>query len=101
MRSTIEYPYMEAKDIARILGKDRALLTHKAKVSADQLTLPGRDYVSRAFGDSDRPAPVLRNLQTMFDNGRLRGTGYLSIFPVDQGIEHTGGASFAASQSVN
>lgn len=86
---------MEAKDIARILGKDRALLTHKAKVSADQLTLPGRDYVSRAFGDSDRPAPVLRNLQTMFDNGRLRGTGYLSIFPVDQGIEHTGGASFA------
>lgn len=59
------------------------------------LTLPGPDFVERAFAGSDRPVPVLRNLQSIFDHGRLGGTGYVSILPVDQGIEHTAGASFA------
>jgi class I fructose-bisphosphate aldolase len=57
--------------------------------------LPGADYVDRSYGLSDRPTPVLKSLQQLFDNGRLRGTGYLSILPVDQGIEHSAGASFA------
>ena len=59
------------------------------------LQLPGPDFVDRVFGISDRPLPVLRSLQTMFTHGRLAGTGYLSILPIDQGIEHSAGASFA------
>ena len=65
------------------------------KISSDRLHLPGPDWVSRIFGQSDRSIPVLRSLEQMFSHGRLGGTGYLSILPVDQGIEHGAGASFA------
>jgi class I fructose-bisphosphate aldolase len=65
------------------------------KISKDDLHLPGPDFVDRVWKDSDRSVPVVRSIQQMYDNGRLGGTGYLSILPVDQGIEHSGGASFA------
>ena len=65
------------------------------KISKDRLHLPGPDFVSRVFGPSDRSIPVLRSLEAMYAHGRLGGTGYLSILPVDQGIEHGAGASFA------
>ncbi|HVD47102.1 MAG TPA: class I fructose-bisphosphate aldolase, partial [Candidatus Limnocylindria bacterium] len=80
-----------------ILGEDaRALLEHKCQtVPKVQLHLPGPDFVDRIWKDSDRPTRVLRSLQSLFEHGRLSGTGYLSILPVDQGIEHTAGASFA------
>jgi len=65
------------------------------KIPKDRLHLPGPDWVDRVFGPSDRPIPVLRSLQQLYDHGRLGGTGYLSILPIDQGIEHSGGASFA------
>jgi class I fructose-bisphosphate aldolase len=71
-------------------------LEHECKkVPGSRLHLPGPDFVDRVWLCSDRPASVLRSLQSLFDHGRLRGTGYLSILPVDQGIEHSGGASFA------
>src|SRR4051794_38741268 len=73
-----------------------SLLTHRCEtISKDRLHLPGPDFVDRVVRDSDRPTPVLRSLQTLFDHGRLAGTGYVSILPVDQGIEHSAGASFA------
>jgi class I fructose-bisphosphate aldolase len=83
--------------IQQLLGDQaRNLLEHKcATVHRDLLYLPGPDFIDRVLLASDRSAPVLRNLQSLFDHGRLRGTGYLSILPVDQGIEHSGGASFA------
>ena len=65
------------------------------KISRDRLHLPGGDFVDRIFGPSDRNIQTLMNLQTLFDHGRLGGSGYVSILPVDQGIEHSGGASFA------
>ena len=65
------------------------------KIPRESLHVPGPDWVSRAFGASDRNIPTLRSLESMFATGRLGGTGYLSILPVDQGIEHAGGASFA------
>ena len=65
------------------------------KISKDKLHLPGPDFVDRIFAASDRNNRVLVNLQRMFGTGRLAGTGYMSILPVDQGIEHSGGASFA------
>lgn len=65
------------------------------KIAKDRLHLPGPDWVDRIFGPTDRSVPVLRSLQQLFSHGRLGGTGYLSILPVDQGIEHAGGASFA------
>ncbi|MBD0346252.1 MAG: class I fructose-bisphosphate aldolase [Coleofasciculus sp. Co-bin14] len=74
-------------------GKD--LLTYKAKVSKDLLHLPGSDSVERIFSNSDRNPQVLRSLQQLYSAGRLANTGYLSILPVDQGIEHSAGASFA------
>ncbi|MEY2937132.1 MAG: Fructose-bisphosphate aldolase class 1 [Pseudomonadota bacterium] len=71
-------------------------LEHQSKtVAKEKLHLPGPDFVSREFGSSDRSPQVLRSLQDMFSHGRLAGTGYLSILPVDQGIEHSAGASFA------
>jgi len=83
-------------NVRDLLGNDaESLLTYKAKVTAERLLLPGSDYVDRAYALSDRPTPVLRNLQALFSHGRLAGTGYLSILPVDQGIEHSAGASFA------
>ena len=72
------------------------LLNHRCEtIGQDSLSLPGPDFVDRVTAANDRPIPVLRNLQAIFDHGRLAGTGYLSILPVDQGIEHTAGASFA------
>jgi class I fructose-bisphosphate aldolase len=84
-------------NIETLLGADAEyLLGHVSKtVSKDLLHIPGPDWVDRIFMQSDRPTPVLRSLQQLFDHGRLAGTGYLSILPVDQGIEHTAGASFA------
>ena len=83
--------------IKDLLGeRSEYFLDYQSKtLNKDQLHLPGPDFVDRAWLNSDRPAPVLRSLQTLFDHGRLRGTGYVSILPVDQGIEHSAGASFA------
>lgn len=83
--------------IEELLGdKASYLLEHQCKtIPRDQLHLPGPDFVDRVLTASDRSANVLRNMQALFDHGRLRGTGYLSILPVDQGIEHSAGASFA------
>src|SRR5438874_9485890 len=80
-----------------ILGNDaQDLLEHECKtIPKSQLHLPGPDFITRIFATSDRPTRVLRSLESLFDHGRLAGTGYLSILPVDQGIEHTAGASFA------
>jgi len=88
---------MTFSNIQSILGKDaETLLKHTCKtVGKEKLHLPGSDWVDRIFGPSDRNIRVLRSLQTMFNHGRLGGTGYLSILPVDQGIEHSAGASFA------
>jgi len=72
------------------------LLNHTCKtITKDLLHLPGADFIERIFVPSDRPISVLRSLQSIFNHGRLAGTGYLSILPVDQGIEHSAGASFA------
>ncbi|MBN3899095.1 MAG: class I fructose-bisphosphate aldolase [Nostoc sp. NOS(2021)] len=86
----------EANSIESLLGKEAEdLLTHKAKVSRDLIHLPGPDFVDRIWLNSDRNPQVLRNLQLLYSTGRLANTGYLSILPVDQGIEHSAGASFA------
>jgi len=83
--------------ITDLLGAGaKALLEHKSTgIPKEQLHLPGPDWVDRIHVHSDRPTPVLRSLQSLFGTGRLAGTGYLSILPVDQGIEHSAGASFA------
>jgi class I fructose-bisphosphate aldolase len=83
--------------VEELLGSQAGyFLEHQCKtVSKDLLHLPGPDFIDRVWLASDRPAPVLRNLQALFGHGRLNGTGYLSILPVDQGIEHSAGASFA------
>ena len=88
---------MPAKNITGLLGdKAEYLLNHQCKTfSKDQLHLPGPDFVDRIWVNSDRNPSVLRNLQAMYGHGRLANTGYLSILPVDQGIEHSAGASFA------
>ncbi len=84
-------------DIQTLLGDEAEdLLGHRCStIAGDLLHLPGPDYVDRVTAQSDRKTGVLRALQTMYDHGRLGGTGYLSILPVDQGVEHAGGASFA------
>ncbi|HDH58074.1 MAG TPA: class I fructose-bisphosphate aldolase [Bacteroidetes bacterium] len=83
--------------IRELLGNeaDHLLKFNTPKIPKEQIHVPGPDWVERIFTPSDRPTPVLRSLQTLFGHGRLGGTGYLSILPVDQGIEHSGGASFA------
>jgi fructose-bisphosphate aldolase, class I len=87
---------IEANSIESLLGKEgEDLLTYKAKVSQDLLHLPSPDFVDRIWLNSDRNPQVLRNLQLLYSTGRLANTGYLSILPVDQGIEHSAGASFA------
>jgi len=88
---------MSIKKIQELLGKDAdSLLTHKCKtVDKGQLHLPGPDFVDRIFTGTNRNTQVLRNLQSIYGHGRLANTGYLSILPVDQGIEHSAGASFA------
>ncbi|MBS1848476.1 MAG: class I fructose-bisphosphate aldolase [Actinobacteria bacterium] len=84
-------------DIAALLGDEAdALLGYEAKgIPAAALTLPGPDYLDRVMVDSDRSPQVLRNLASLFGHGRLAGSGYVSILPVDQGIEHSAAASFA------
>ncbi len=84
-------------NIADLLGADAgSLLEHRCQtIPRESLNLPGPDFVSRVWTESDRSAQVLRNIQSLMGHGRLAGTGYLSILPVDQGIEHSGGASFA------
>src|SRR5436190_19190631 len=83
--------------IEEVLGDDaHDLLEHKCQtVPKEQLHLPGADFVDRVWKDSDRPTRVLRSIESLLDHGRLGGTGYVSILPVDQGIEHSAGASFA------
>lgn len=84
-------------DIKNVLGDEaRSLLEHQCKtIPKEYLYVPGPDFVDRVFSASDRPVPVLKSLQMLFQSGRLSGTGYVSILPVDQGIEHSAGASFA------
>lgn len=87
----------EMNSIEKALGdKAKYYLEHNCKtVNKDLLHLPGPDFVDRVVASTDRNPRVLLSLQTLFNSGRLAGTGYLSILPVDQGIEHSGGASFA------
>lgn len=82
---------------SKYLGDEAdSLLTYECRgIPRSALHLPGPDFIDRVVSQSDRPVPVLRNLALLFDSGRLRRTGYLSILPVDQGIEHSAGASFA------
>ena len=86
-------------DIAALLGDEASsLLEHRATAFPKEwLTLPGPGFVAEVLGQSDRRPTVLRNLSTLYNHGRLGGTGYLSILPVDQGIEHSAAASFAAN----
>jgi class I fructose-bisphosphate aldolase len=87
---------MALKKIEEILGdKAESLLNHKCKIDKSTLTLPSPDYLDDIFSKSDRNNRVLGSMQQLMDHGRLGGTGYCSIFPVDQGIEHSAGASFA------
>src|SRR3954464_8591460 len=87
----------QSKKIAELLGSDAdALLNYTAKgFKKDQLHLPGPDFVDRILSPTDRRPQVLRNFQQIINHGRLAGTGYVSILPVDQGIKHSAGASFA------
>lgn len=84
------------KIVAHLGTESESLLKHECKtIDKTLLHLPGGDFVDRIMLYTDRNIPVLRNIQSIFDNGRLSGTGYVSILPVDQGIEHSAGASFA------
>jgi class I fructose-bisphosphate aldolase len=87
----------KTNDLEALLGADaKSLLEHKCVgIPKETIHAPGADYVDRIYSVSDRPIPVLRSLQQLLNHGRLGGTGYLSILPVDQGIEHSAGASFA------
>ncbi|PHM75210.1 class I fructose-bisphosphate aldolase [Xenorhabdus kozodoii] len=86
-------------DIVKLLGKDaESLLQHQCNtIPRENLYLPGTDFVDRVMLENNRPNTVLRSMQTLLDHGRLAGTGYLSILPVDQGVEHSASASFAAN----
>ena len=88
---------MSANKVTELLGKEgEDLLKHQCNtISKDMLHLPGSDFVERSFGPTNRSPQVLRNLQALYGHGRLGGTGYVSFLPVDQGIEHSAGASFA------
>ncbi|MDR1510549.1 MAG: class I fructose-bisphosphate aldolase [Synergistaceae bacterium] len=82
--------------ITELLGeKAESLLNHKCAVDKSSLTLPGPDYLDRVFAATDRSNRVLGSLASLFNSGNLAGTGYISILPVDQGIEHSAGASFS------
>jgi fructose-bisphosphate aldolase, class I len=83
--------------LTQLLGSESEyLLAHESRtIPKGSLQLPGSDFIERVFAPTDRPVPVLRSLAAMFGHGRLGGTGYLSILPIDQGIEHSAGASFA------
>jgi len=83
-------------DIEKLLGDEaKDILEYRAKVSKDMLHLPGPDFFERVLVHTDRPTAVLRNMRSVFSHGRLANTGYLSILPVDQGIEHSAGSAFA------
>src|SRR6202167_3703221 len=86
-----------AINIEKLLGDEaQDLLGYECKgITADELTLPGPDYIDRVLLSSDRPIPVVRNLASVYAHGRLGGTGYLSLLPVDQGVEHSAAPSFA------
>lgn len=88
---------MNLDNISQLLGSDADNLLNfsNPKIKKESLHLPGHDFVDRAFGGSNRSPQVLRSLQALYGNGRLANTGYVSILPVDQGIEHSAGASFA------
>lgn len=88
---------LSTSQIEELLGKDAdSLLNHTSStIPKNNLYLPSPDHVGNVWGQSDRNIRTLRNMQAIYDHGRLGGTGYLSILPVDQGIEHSGGASFA------
>ncbi len=88
--------------IQELLGGDAETLLNYSnpKISKENLYVPSSDFVDRVWLDSDRTPQVLRSIQTLFDNGRLAKTGYLSILPVDQGIEHSAGASFAPNPKL-
>lgn len=91
-------PHLMANpNLTALLGDQAAhLLDHRCTtIDASLLHVPGPDYVDRIWAHSNRPNPVLRSLQTLFDHGRLGGSGYLSILPVDQGIEHSAGSAFS------
>ncbi len=88
------------KEIESLLGADKALLTHKCEtIAKENLHLPTMENVEKVFEMSDRPAKVRKHLKDLYSCGRLADTGYLSILPVDQGVEHSAGASFAANPS--
>ncbi len=84
-----------------LLGDEaESLLSHQCEgIPRSMISTPGPDFVERVFTQTDRPLPVLRNLQSLLDHGRLAGTGYVSILPVDQGVEHTAASSFAPEPS--
>ena len=87
---------MSAKIIELLGSNADNLLKHNCKtISKENIHLPGNDFVDRIFAGSNRNPQVLRSLNQLYNTGRLSGTGYLSILPVDQGIEHSAGASFA------
>ena len=92
---------MELRKIRDILGDQAALLEHQCKtIAASSLTLPSPSYIDDMLAHSDRTPRVLGALQQMMSHGRLANTGYLSILPVDQGIEHSAGASFAPNPQM-
>ena len=97
MNSSISVAASTHGIVSELLGAEAdKLLTHQCTtISRELLHAPGPDFVDRVLSSTDRRIPVLRNLQSIFDHGRLGGTGYVSILPVDQGIEHSAGASFA------
>ena len=87
---------MDTAKIKEMLGADAdSILNHKPKISKESLHVPGPDFMDRVWVGSDRNPQVIRSLGQLFHNGRLAGSGYVSILPVDQGIEHSAGASFA------
>jgi len=87
---------LRIEEISDLLGKDSELLKfNNPKVKRNQITIPNTDFVDSVFRDSDRNNRVLVNLNNLYKNGRLGNSGYLSILPVDQGVEHSGGSSFA------
>ena len=89
---------MDTAKIKEFLGADAdSILNHSPKIAKDRLHLPGPDFMDRVWVGSDRNPQVIRSLGQIFNHGRLAGTGYVSILPVDQGIEHTAGAAVQIS----
>src|SRR5688500_329995 len=87
--------------IREVLGEQASLLDYQCRgITRDQLHLPRPSYIDDVFSQTDRNVRVLGAMQRMFDTGRLAGTGYVSILPVDQGIEHSGAASFAPNPTM-